>query len=234
MLWLEIWEQGCDLKISQPGANHPPKMTALLGGYGLVGLVPAWESQLILRCFLWEVQELLSLSWKDFLSKKKSRPAQSQFVTALVVRQGVGDHYTCAPFLLFSVLPHCKLLSPQVKFKQIWEWEGKWVSEIPSKAFKLGGKGERGERQCKSWGKQPTFVLMLPRAACVCVEGYRLLIPLQQDPTLYLSCISPPSAFKGGFFFPPQTVKTVQNLGSLMKPDLPWLHINHGWITGLE
>lgn len=30
----------------------PPKMTALPGGHRSVGLAPAWESQLILRCFL--------------------------------------------------------------------------------------------------------------------------------------------------------------------------------------
>lgn len=47
----EIREWGCDLEISQPGAN-PPKMTALHGGHALVCLAPAWEAQLILRCFL--------------------------------------------------------------------------------------------------------------------------------------------------------------------------------------
>lgn len=143
-----------------------PKMSGLHGGHGLVGLAPAWESQLILRCFFWDVQESLSLSWKDFVQKSLN-PAQTQFDAGLIVKQSVGDHYTCAPFFLFSAVLNNKLLSPQVKFKQSWEWEGKWLSEIPSKAFRLGVVSVRGEWRCKSWGNQSTFVLMLPRAACV-------------------------------------------------------------------
>lgn len=180
----------------------PPKMTALPGGHRSVGLAPAWESQMILRCFLWEVQDSFSL-W--IFCPKMSHSAQAQFGTGHIVQRGVGDHYTCVPFFFVSVLLHHKLLSPQVKFKQIWEWEGKRVSEIPSKAFKLGSMGERGEWRCKSWGNQPTFVLRLPRAACVCVEHCHLLTSLRQDPTLYLSHIFPLSAFKGGFFSPPSS-----------------------------
>lgn len=41
-------------------------------------------------------------------------------------------------------------------------------------------------------------------------------------------------SFQGSVFFPLQTVKTVQNLGSVMKPDLPSTHVNHCWIMGLE
>lgn len=160
--WKAWMKSGSRAVTSRWVSQVPPKTTAL----ELVGLAPGWESQLILRCFLWEVQESLSLSWKDFPSKKVSPCTNSVLHwTHSKARCGISL-YLCVFFPLFSVPLH-KLLRLQVKFKQIWEWEGKWVSETPSKAFKLGDMGERGEWRCKSWGNQPTFVLMLPRAACV-------------------------------------------------------------------
>lgn len=102
-------------------------------------------------------------------------------------------------FSLFSVLLHHKLLSLQVKLMQIWAWEGKQISEIPSKSFKLHGMSERGKWRCKSQGSQRTFVLMLCRADRVCGEHCHLLMFLWQDPTLYLRYVFPLSAFQGGF-----------------------------------
>lgn len=64
-----------------------------------------------------------------------------------VVKQGVGAHTPVHIFSLFSILLHHKLLSLQVTLKQIWAWEGKQDSEIPSKAFRLvvWVKGENGD-----------------------------------------------------------------------------------------
>lgn len=61
----------------------------------------------------------------------------------------------------YHLILRCFLWDAQ-EFKQIWEWEGKQVSEILSKAFKLDGVSERGKWRCKSWGNQPTFIQCSP------------------------------------------------------------------------
>lgn len=118
-------------------------MTAPHGGHRLVGC----KSQFILRYSLWEVQELLFLSWKDF-----SSTAQTHLVMECVVKQGVGAHYTCVHFFPLFCFLHHKLFNLQVKLKKIWAWEGKQTSEIPLKPFRLRGMSEKGEERCKSWG----------------------------------------------------------------------------------
>lgn len=78
-----------------------PKMSALHGGHVLVGLAPAWESQLILRCFFWDVQESLSLSWKDFVQKKVSLCTNSVWHWTHSKAKCGRSLYLCTFFPLF-------------------------------------------------------------------------------------------------------------------------------------
>jgi len=114
----EIWERGFDLKISQPGANphqsdSSPWWTRVSQSGCSLGISVDTEM------FPMRGSGVTLLVPKGLSVQKKSCPAQTQFHTGFPVKQGVEDHYTCVPFFLFSLLLHHKLLSPQVKFKQI-------------------------------------------------------------------------------------------------------------------
>lgn len=186
MLWSEISERCCDLKINQSGANLPPNDS--FPWWTQVG----WPGNL---SSYWDVP---CESFRSY-SSCPERTFLPHLDTELVIKKGVGTHYICMHFFLLF----CSL-TPQIVESAGQTWvnlsrERKEASEFPSKAFRLCGMSERGEWKCKSWGSQSTFALMLCRADGVCGEHGHLLMSLWQDPTLYLRCIFPPSAFQGGF-----------------------------------
>lgn len=92
-----IWNLGAELWLEDQSARYPPK----------------WQ---LLSWLVWLQAGNLNWYWDAFCETfrshspchertfcpKKSHPAQTQIYTGLIVKQGVGDHYTCVSFFPLS------------------------------------------------------------------------------------------------------------------------------------